>query len=157
MIGPFMCLSENWPRVRAHMCKSARGLNRAQSWVESAEAAVSSHNNHSPPICLFPDAFSLFLRRITFYMICSINLSIAHNNSSLIRALAILAVSSEPFCGVCSAVIQFALLMACLCHTGSFWYFGTLCNISVKWSLTKPSANHRRRSLYSLALDSASW
>lgn len=89
-----------WLCVRTHMCKSARGLNWAQSWEKSAVETISSHNNHSPPICLFPDTFSLFLRRITFYMICSINLSIADKNSSLIRALAILAVSSEPFCGV---------------------------------------------------------
>lgn len=91
-------LSEDWPCVCTHMCKSARGLTRARSWVESAKAAVSPRNNHSPPICLLPDTFSLFSRRITFYMICSINLSTADNNSSLIRALAILAVPSEPFC-----------------------------------------------------------
>lgn len=36
---------------------------------------------------------------ITFYMICSINLHVADNNSSFIRALVCLSVSSELFCG----------------------------------------------------------
>ncbi len=144
--------------------KVSRGLNWAQSWVESAEAAISSLNNHMLPACLslcllcLSFVLSLFLIHkmskmhcITFYMICSINLHVADNNSSFIRALVCLSVSSELFCGNHdSAVIQCTLLMACLCNTEDtnlnlrfifiFWHF---LRREVKWSLPNSWANHR--------------